>query len=324
MSKALITVIIPVYNVERYLERCLKSIITQTYNNIEIILIDDGSTDNCYNICEEYAKIDKRIIIIHKKNEGVSAARNDGLNIAKGEYITFVDADDYVDKEYIEQLYKECESCNSDISIIGTNDINEQGQLINKSRRIKKEWNREEAIKQLMVEKYYTCVIWGKMYKKYLFNNIRFNTNIRIAEDLDVLSKIILKCDKVTINTRMRLYYYEIRNNSAIHKEYGREFKKEIEICQEMIEKISGQYPKIKKYAIRRYIRINITCIVRVMKATNMNENEKDLEIKELKNNIDKYKNLRYFQDYKNKIKVFLIYKNPKMLKRILQIKDSK
>ena len=105
MEKPLISIIIPVYKVEKYLEKCIKSVLSQTYKNLQIILVDDGSPDNCGNICDDYARVDNRIEVIHKANGGLSDARNVGLKAARGEYIGFVDSDDYVSNEMFENLY---------------------------------------------------------------------------------------------------------------------------------------------------------------------------------------------------------------------------
>ena len=105
MNDTLISIVVPVYNVSQYLERCIQSVIYQTYENLDIILIDDGSTDNSGLICDKYAKIDKRIRVLHQQNSGLSAARNAGIEIAKGKYITFIDSDDYVDSDYVSFLY---------------------------------------------------------------------------------------------------------------------------------------------------------------------------------------------------------------------------
>ena len=103
--KDLITIVVPVYKVEQYLDKCVNSIINQTYKNLEIILVDDGSPDNCGKMCDEYAKNDNRIVVIHKENGGLSDARNAGIEIAKGKYISFIDSDDYVTEDYVEFLY---------------------------------------------------------------------------------------------------------------------------------------------------------------------------------------------------------------------------
>ena len=113
----LISVVVPVYNVEKYIDKCINSIINQTYKNLEIILVDDGSPDNCGNICDEYAKKDNRIIVIHKENGGLSDARNTGIEVSKGKYITFIDSDDYISDNYVSFLYNLIIEYKADISI---------------------------------------------------------------------------------------------------------------------------------------------------------------------------------------------------------------
>ena len=125
MEEELISVILPIYNVEKYLEKCLKSVINQTYKNLEIILVDDGSKDNSPQICDEYAVKDKRIVVIHKSNGGLSDARNAGIEIAKGKYITLIDSDDYVELEMYEKLYNKAISDNLDIAICGNYNVSE-------------------------------------------------------------------------------------------------------------------------------------------------------------------------------------------------------
>ena len=126
---SLISVIVPVYNVEKYLPQCLNSIINQTYKNIEVVLVDDGSTDDSGNICEEYKKNDERIIVVHQKNSGLSAARNVGIEISTGEYITFIDSDDYISPDYIENLYSALEQYSADIAICDLKKVSEKVEL---------------------------------------------------------------------------------------------------------------------------------------------------------------------------------------------------
>ena len=119
MEEDLITIVIPIYKVENYLDKCVKSVINQTYKNLEIILVDDGSPDNCPKKCDEYEKKDTRIKVIHKENGGLSDARNAGIDIAKGKYITFIDSDDYIDSDYVETYYNKIKNCNYDVVVGG-------------------------------------------------------------------------------------------------------------------------------------------------------------------------------------------------------------
>lgn len=314
--KDLVSIIVPVYEVKKYLKKCIESLINQTYTNLEILLIDDGSTDGSSNICNDYAIIDKRIQVIHKENEGVSKARNKGIEIAKGDYITFVDADDYIDTHYIETLYNDCIINKSDISIIGVKDINEENVILRESKSMKKTLDFISAFKELMCEKYYTSVVWGKMYNKDLFNNVRFNIETKIGEDLEIIYKIFEKANRISINTEKKLYYCLMRNNSATAQQYNDKWKGEINICQNIINYMKEKHPKSAKYAIRRYIRINVTCIMKIIQSDDIDKNIKKIE--NLKNNINKYSEDKYFkQTFANKVKIFLIYKNIYLLQKI-------
>lgn len=143
-----ISIIIPIYNVEKYLKKCLDSVISQTYKNLEIILVDDGSPDKCGKICDEYQEIDNRIIVLHNKNIGLSGARNSGLKIATGKYVTFIDSDsdDYIADDYIEVLYKILKEKNADISICNYKSFKNDLNKITNKRIYLKELNSQQAI----------------------------------------------------------------------------------------------------------------------------------------------------------------------------------
>lgn len=209
MNEDLISVIVPIYNVDKYLNVCLDSIISQSYTNLEIILVDDGSKDNCSKICDEYASKDKRIKVIHKENGGLSSARNAGLDICKGEYIAFVDSDDCVLPDFIKQLHDLIIKHNVELSfcdyyrgktvseIIDNDTTNEIMELDN------------EQFQEYLILKNYT---WNKMYHKSLFENIRFPVG-KAFEDIFIMYKIASKVDK-TCGTTKKLYLYRINENS--------------------------------------------------------------------------------------------------------------
>ena len=280
----LISVIIPVYEVEKYIEKCLDSVINQTYTNLEIILVEDGSKDNSSKICDEYAKKDKRIQVIHKENAGVSSARNTGLDKANGKYIAFIDSDDYVDKEYIEYLYNEITKNNADISICGTIDIDENENVCKESKKIEKTLNLEETLQELLQEKYYSSVVWAKMYKAELAKKVKFNENLKIAEDFDYLYNIIKNLEKTRVNTTKSLYYYKIRTNSATTNSYNENWGKEIVLSEDVIKDCKTNFEPLVQYAIRRYIRINYTCMMKVLR-----QNQDDKIYKKLQENVKKY-----------------------------------
>ena len=317
----LVSIIIPIYNVEEFVEKCLKSVINQTYKNVEIILIDDGSKDNSKQICDNYAKIDNRIKVIHKKNEGVSKARNIGLDIAKGEYIAFVDADDYIEKNYIEELYNLSIETNADITICGVKDEDYAGNIFNESNEITKKLNREEMLKELLNEKYFFSVCWAKFYKKETIANIRFNENMKIAEDLEFLYKLLDNINVVYIDTVKKLYHFLFREGSATRQGFNENWNKEIKLCKNIINDVFEKYPDIQEYAVKRYFRVVMDCMINELKTFNNKTTINYLKNKflELKKQIQHNGLILK----KQKIFFYIILINPFILKYIFDLKNK-
>lgn len=222
-SLPLISIIVPVYNAEKYLNRSLKSIIEQTYLNLEIILIDDGSTDNSGKICDYYAEKDNRIIVIHNENKGVSTSRNCGLNRANGEWVGFVDADDYIEKDMYEILYNNAIKYETDISVCNFYPVfdNSNRKVLDNTLQEIKVFNKQESIKHMFIHNSgYSAVIWNKLYKKDLINH--FNEEISIGEDLLFNFKILKFVTRTVFDFRKK-YVYRVRLNSASHSQYFNE-----------------------------------------------------------------------------------------------------
>lgn len=176
MEKDKVSVVVPIYNVENYLEECIESILNQTYSNIEVILIDDGSTDGSGALCDEYKKKDKRIYVLHKKNGGLSDARNMGIDNAKGEYITFVDSDDIIARDMIEYLLCLLNTYKADMAVCQCDYVDENSKLIKNISNVKKTCvsGIEECLKTLLVDSGLNTVAWGKIYKTDYFKNVRY------------------------------------------------------------------------------------------------------------------------------------------------------
>lgn len=217
----LITVIVPIYNVEKYLKQCLDSIINQTYKNLEIILVDDGSPDNCGKICDNYAEKDNRIKVIHKENGGLSSARNAGLDIATGDYISFIDSDDYVAENFIETLYKLCIENNCDISECDFLKF-ENEVCTNKMNANIEMYSNYEMQKRLYVFEFSVrgVIVWNKLYKKYLFENIRFPFG-KINEDEFITYKVLYNCKSNIAVTNNQLYYYRYNTQSIMGRKFN-------------------------------------------------------------------------------------------------------
>ena len=207
-----ISVIIPIYNVEKYLKRCIESVIKQTYSDLEIILVDDGSQDGCAKICDEYQKKDERIIVIHKKNGGLSDARNAGLKVATGEIISYIDSDDYLDLDMYEKMTKAMEEKNADIVVCGTNIDYEDGHTKVKCEKEEKSFNREEALIELNSFKSFDMAVWNKLYKREVVDKIEFPVGKK-SEDYFVMYRYFARAKKVAIINQAKYHYFQ-RSNS--------------------------------------------------------------------------------------------------------------
>lgn len=213
----LISVIVPVYNTEQYLEKCLDSITKQTYINLEIILVDDGSTDCSAKICDRYAENDKRIQVIHKKNQGVSAARNDGIKVARGQYIAFVDSDDYLLPAYFTYLYDLLKTYNADMSCCNLYKMWDTETLpLFDNLESDIEFTAQEAMKNFLYGKTITGHPFLKLYKKDLVRHLHFQENIHYGEDILFTLHILQTCRRVVYGNRI-LYTYIQNESSATH-----------------------------------------------------------------------------------------------------------
>ncbi|MFW5787671.1 MAG: glycosyltransferase family 2 protein [Halanaerobiales bacterium] len=215
----LISVIVPVYKVEDYLQQCIDSLRNQTYENLEIILVDDGSPDKCGEICDHYAEVDDRVKVIHKENGGVSRARNAGLEIAEGEYISFLDSDDWVEPDYINILYKLLKNHNVDISICNYVKTDGDDVSLVKSKGDTYIYSGIEALNGLYGEDMIQMnVCWGKLFKKSLFLYNKFPDG-KIFEDILIMHNLYYDSEKIIVTTQ-ELVYYRQREKSFTKKRH--------------------------------------------------------------------------------------------------------
>ncbi len=224
-NKPLISVIIPVYKVEEYLPACIDSILAQTYQNLEIILIDDGSPDNCGKICDGYAEKDSRIKVIHKENGGVSSARNAGLDAASGEYVGFVDSDDIIAPTMYEELYGELLRTDSDVSVCRfarffDGQEKENFSSIKKTSSDLLVLDSTEALSDLLRGTHFYGSLWDKLFKANLVKNARLREDIFVAEDFLFSVEALLKAKRVCFSDTP-LYFYRMRETSIMHTIYS-------------------------------------------------------------------------------------------------------
>lgn len=217
-----ISIIVPVYNVEEYLTNCIESLLNQTFKDFELILVNDGSTDNSLEICKKYKNIDNRICIVDKKNGGLSSARNAGLDVAKGDYIGFIDSDDYVHPEMYEILYKKMVENSADISLCNFKKVyNYDEELLKNNKNIEQKiliesMSNIEALEKMDEENGVVLIVaWNKLYKRDLFRNLRYKHGA-IHEDEFIVHRILYDAKKV-IYVNEQLYFYMQRDGSIMN-----------------------------------------------------------------------------------------------------------
>lgn len=252
MKQPAISIIVPVYNSSQYISKCIESILAQTFQNFELILVNDGSTDQSGQICDQYARVDGRIKVVHKKNGGVSSARNTGINIAKGEFISFVDGDDWIYSDMYYRLYELCKETDSDISICGNyREVN--GDVIHFEReKLVIEMDNTEAMRQLFTGKYFRFAVWAKLYKKSCLENIQYPEDRRL-DDLPTTYKIFSNAEKV-VYTSYAGYVYLLRENSILTSSYN---EKKLDVFvgwDEIISFMNEKYPQLSEEYISCFV----------------------------------------------------------------------
>ena len=241
-----ISVIVPIYNTEKYLARCIESILCQTYTNLEIILVDDGSTDKSGDICDFYARKDNRVKVVHKENGGAAAARNFALNMVTGQYIGFVDSDDTVEKDFFELLYDLICQYDADISMVAYREI-EMGEKIAKLKdKSLIVMNQKQAVKELLFDRKIQNYVWNKLYKRELFKDIEYPVGKKY-EDIGTTFYILEKCSKIAVSGSPE-YYYITRGDSIVNNNTEGTVIDYISLISDRYDYIDKKYKELKKY----------------------------------------------------------------------------
>lgn len=255
MEKPLISIIVPIYKVEKYLEKCIDSILSQTYKDIQVILVDDGSPDGCPAICDRYVEKDERVVVIHKPNGGLSDARNAGLNVARGEFISFVDSDDFIADNFCDILLKAINRENADMAICNYQVVDENGHSIQEKNLYLP--IRDECISsQEFIEGYcgkygwHYVIAWNKIYKRELFENVKYPVG-KQHEDAFVIHHLVSQCNRIACVKNV-LYFYVQRQGSIMSQISVRNMDLgDALIDQYKFAKKSGN-ELLKNYAVRR------------------------------------------------------------------------
>lgn len=250
MGQPLISVVMPVYNVEPYLRRCIKSVCEQTYSPLEIILVDDGSTDNCGTICDEAANEDKRIKVIHKANGGLSDARNVGVKAATGEYVTFIDSDDSIDAEMIGYLYYLIQKYGTDMSLCSHTVVFEGEKKSVLGKGGEECLPAETCIRKMLYHQDVDTSAWAKLYKREIFSDIAYPVGKQF-EDIGTTYKTFIKSKMVACGYRS-LYNYYVRKSSIVRSSFSEKKLDLLEMTDAMGREVQKKYPSLEKAVLRR------------------------------------------------------------------------
>lgn len=247
MDNPLVSVIIPVYNVEKYLGACMTCVCNQTYKNIEIIMVDDGAKDSSGSMCDSWKKEDNRIRVIHKKNGGLSDARNAGITLATGEYIVFIDSDDLVSEKLVEHLYNTMIKYHAHISICDLVHCYPDKEFSYFDETKSLVYNAEDAICEMMYQTSFLYAAGAKMYRRELFDSINFPVGL-LYEDVAIMYKVFANADAIAYSDA-KLYGYLHRENSITTKKFNRRDCDIINICNEQLTFAIKYSPKVYKAA---------------------------------------------------------------------------
>ena len=271
----LISIIVPVYNVKYYLEKCVETILNQSYDNLEIILVDDGSTDGSSELCDQLFIKDERIIVLHKQNGGLSDARNYGFTHSKGKYVMFIDSDDYIHEEMVSKLYNAMVTSDADLAICNYDFVDINGNVVNKNKNILKNeiFGKEEAYEKLSnADNYYYVTAWNKLYKREILTSNTFPKG-RIHEDEFSIHHVFSKCNNI-VSIDDVLYYYVQRDNSIMHSKLT-------------IKKLDGYLAKMDRYYFFKNkgydnyafyaLRGAYSIVILTLQNVDYNENKKEL-----------------------------------------------
>lgn len=269
MKNDLISIVVPIYNVEKYLNRCIDSVINQTYKNLEIILVDDGSNDNSGMICDQYAKKDKRIRVIHQDNAGQAAARNLGIELARGKYLAFVDSDDYITLDYIEYLYNLLIKYNADMSICSYRIITNKKIVDAKQDYFELEYNTSNCLNDMLLSRNLTVSPCMKLYKKDLIKNIKFPVG-KICEDNGTTYKFIASSKKIIYGNKANYNYYR-RNGSTMNQSFSPKYFDILEMTDIMSNDLTNNYKDIIDAINFKNMEVRFTVLRKIAESNNYN-----------------------------------------------------
>ncbi len=311
MKEVKLSIIVPIYKVEDYIYKCVDSILAQTFTDFELILVDDGSPDNCPKICDEYALKDERVKVIHKENGGLSDARNAGIEIARGEYLAFVDSDDFLSLDMYEKLIALADSNSADVVVCDYVLAYVNKEPIFEDSTDLFVMGREEALTQMICNRLFSVNAWNKIYKRELFEVERYPKGM-LYEDLALTYRLIDKSEKI-VYTPAKKYAY-LQRGTSIMGQTGYKMKKDkVTIVEDMIEYFKGRdnYLKICS-GISSYLLNDVYKMAVSGNLTSCKEYVEELKacVKKYKKELQKNK----YISFKDRVVLRLAVKNAKFL----------
>lgn len=319
-----VSIIVPIYNVEKYLEKCITSILNQTYKNIEVLLINDGSTDNSGLICDEMKKKDPRIKVFHKKNTGVSETRNLGIKNSTGDFLFFVDPDDFIIEDSVEILYENLKKYNSDISVGSVIPTYDENYKFENNLVELEIWNSEEALKHFLEAKITSFFPVAKLFKKELFENHKFNKNYKLAEDALLLTEILLDKNLKIVFSSKIIYAYLQHKSSATKIKSSPFVFDTIKVYEEIYNIVIKKYPSLKKQLNERTYWSYFTVYDKILFSENDTFRKERIELKSLiRKNFRNIINCEGFT-ISRKISLVALMVSESLYKKILEFKNKK
>ena len=278
-----ISVIIPVYNVEPYLERCVTSVLEQTYPHLEVILVDDGSPDHCGDMCEAFREKDDRVKVLHKENGGLSDARNAGLDVATGDYVFFVDSDDFIEKDSVLTLLTALKEDGAEMAIGGHAAIYDSGTVLDRSTGERSALEPKKALERMLYDDGIDLSAWAKLYKRELFEGVRFPKG-RLFEDAATTYKLMDKCQRISVHS-LPQYNYMIRTNSITGTGFTPRKMDLIRSTEEMGAYVTEKYPDLEGAAQRRLMYAYLSTLSQLAMSTQSFPKEKKVLMEYIRKN---------------------------------------
>ena len=308
-DRSLISIIVPVYQVENYIDECIQSILKQTYSNLQIILIDDGTLDHSGEICDLYAKKDQRIEVIHKNNTGLSDTRNLGIRKAKGEYIGFVDSDDFISETMYEDMYyliqkTQAQACICNLYIV----TNNQKVMKNEDEGIQV-YDKMQILKEIILDKKIQSYACNKLYKKELFQNLAYPVGKKY-EDIGTTFYLLEKCNKIVVTGKPE-YYYIQRSDSIVNQISEQTILDYLEVIEKRYEYIKEKYPELEPYNVYYLAKTLLTAYIDKERLETITEKLKQ-KVEEIYTKVK-----QAIQIQKEEVEVFFTQEQKKILHRL-------